>query len=49
MLFRSPMDYAEGTIRISFGSRNTVNEAEIIAENIVDIVKKEQENTSYFQ
>lgn len=45
----TPMDYAEGTIRISFGSRNTVNEAEIIAENIVDIVKKEQENTSYFQ
>ena len=33
-----PMNYAKGTIRVSFGKYNTVEEAEIIAKSIVSIV-----------
>lgn len=35
-----PEDYAEGTIRISFGRDNQENDAQVIADAIVDIVKK---------
>lgn len=35
-----PDDYAEGTIRISFGRDNQENDAQVIADAIVGIVKK---------
>lgn len=35
-----PEEYAEGTIRISFGWKNTENEAMEIADAIIDILKK---------
>lgn len=35
-----PEDYAEGTIRISFGRDNQENDAQVIADAIVDILKK---------
>lgn len=35
-----PSEYAEGTIRISFGKENTVEEARRIATNIIQILKK---------
>ena len=34
-----PMNYAKGTIRVSFGKYNTVEEAEIIAKLIISIIK----------
>lgn len=34
-----PNDYAEGTIRISFGKDNTVSDAEVIANSIVEIIE----------
>ena len=35
-----PQEYAEGTIRISFGYENTLQDAENIAENIIKILGK---------
>lgn len=36
-----PMNYAKGTIRVSFGKYNTVEEAEIIAKSIISITKNQ--------
>ena len=35
-----PSDYAEGTIRISFGKDNEESDAQTIASAIVDILKR---------
>ena len=35
-----PADYAEGTVRISFGRDNDEEDAVLIAKAIVDVVKK---------
>ena len=35
-----PNEYAEGTVRISFGSNNTIDDAIKIAEAIVDVLRK---------
>ena len=35
-----PDKYAKGTIRVSFGKYNTIEEAERIADSIVSIIKK---------
>lgn len=37
-------NYARGTIRISFGKENTFEEANIIAESLIRILKNEREN-----
>ena len=36
-----PSDYAQGTIRVSFGKQNTVEEAQIIGNQIANILKAE--------
>ena len=36
-----PADYAQGTIRVSFGKQNTVEEAQIIGNQIANILKAE--------
>ena len=35
-----PSEYAEGTIRISFGNNNTENDALVIAKELIKILKR---------
>lgn len=35
---KTPREYAEGTIRVSFGSHNSEEDAVIIAKKIIDIL-----------
>lgn len=39
-----PEKYAEGTIRISLGKNNTVEDAKHIAHELVNIIQNEQES-----
>ena len=39
-----PKEYAEGTIRISLGKENTKDEARMIAEAIIKVVKSNKAN-----